>query len=94
MNTQVIVIGQQTQNLNRIPIEFRYFLNNVHIEANNILLPINHDDGIFAPNTFKYIELICRDYMGELDLMFAYNGQNHRGSGLLVIGKFNDGIVR
>jgi hypothetical protein len=32
--------------------------------------------------------------MAKFDLMFAYNDPDNRGSGLLVIGKFNDGIVR
>jgi len=94
MTTQVIIVGHQTQNSYRIPIEFRYFLNDVHIDADSILMPITDEDGIFLPSTFKYIELICQGYMAKFDLMFAYNDPDNRGNGLLVVGKFNDGIVR
>ena len=45
------------------------------------------------PHQYKYIELICFDYDGKLDLMFAYNDPNKRSDGVLFIGKWNNGTV-
>ena len=59
------------------------------------LLDNNHSDCEYVPNEFKYIELICEDYSDGKSLMFAYNNPNAKGrnDGLLIIGKWNDGVV-
>ena len=45
------------------------------------------------PSTFKYIELISKNYTekGE-DLIFCHDGDRNIG-GILFLGHFNDGIV-
>jgi hypothetical protein len=47
------------------------------------------------PSSFSFIELVSLNYndgiKDDFDLMFAHNGD--RSKGMLVIGKFNDGIV-
>jgi len=63
------------------PIEFARYIN------------INGDQTTAqtAPSRFEFIELICRKYENEYDLMFAYNLP--RNSGSLYLGYINDGIV-
>lgn len=43
------------------------------------------------PKEWEYITLLFRDYTRNLDLMFAHPGDS--GQRLLVLGKFNDGVV-
>ena len=62
------------------PIEFvRYVGLNGYIKAKT------------QPSAFNFIEMICRKYENEYDLIFAYN--DNRSLGGLYLGHFNDGIV-
>jgi len=69
------------------PIEFTHLLHvNRTIEATND-----------KPSDFSIIELICKNYSSNFDLMFAMRGEDHsagnRSSGTLYFGKWNDGIA-
>lgn len=81
--TKTIVIGTQTAPQSRVPIVFERIL-----EADFECLKTN-----IKPDSYAYIELICLEYDGEKDLMFAYDNPDDRGGGALYIGKWNDGIV-
>ena len=48
---------------------------------------------VVPPATFSYIELVCLNYIKGKDLMFAYNDPEQREDGILIIGKWNDGVV-
>ena len=43
------------------------------------------------PTEFRNIELMAKNYLEGLDLMFAYNEERHNG--LLYLGEWNDGLV-
>ena len=83
MSTQVIVIGKPEKGKTKTAIEFQSFLNT----------NLNINFGAHSPSSYKYIELICKDYALGCDLMFAYNDPNDRSCGALYIGHFNDGVV-
>jgi hypothetical protein len=83
MSTQVIVIGKTEKKKTKTAIEFQSFLNT----------NLNINFGAHSPSSYKYIELICKDYALGFDLMFAYNDPNYRSCGVLYIGHFNDGVV-
>jgi hypothetical protein len=83
MSTQVIVIGKTEKKKTKTAIEFQSFLNT----------NLNINFGAHSPSSYKYIELICKDYAHGFDLMFAYNDPNGRSFGVLYIGHFNDGVV-
>jgi hypothetical protein len=91
MNTQVTIIGKQQSEKTKTAIKFKYFLNAVDPKSHNILHLVSEES--FLPHSYNFIELICRDYMLDSDLMFAYNDPNDRGDGRLYIGNFNDGVV-
>jgi|688.fasta_scaffold699562_2 hypothetical protein len=83
MSTKVIVIGKPEKGKTKTAIEFQSFLDTT----------LQIDFGAYSPSSYKYIELICKDYALGFDLMFAYNDPNGRSCGVLYIGHFNDGIV-
>ena len=83
MSTQVIVIGKPEKGKTKTAIEFQSFLNT----------NLNINFGAHSPSSYKYIELICKDYAHGFDLMFAYHDPNGRSFGVLYIGHFNDGVV-
>jgi len=87
MSTQVIVIGKPEEKKTKSAIEFQSFLNS-SFKVDKV------DNGARSPSSYKYIELICKDYAHGFDLMFAYNDPNGRSCGVLYIGHFNDGIVK
>lgn len=86
MITKTIIIGQ-TDNETPIkkPIEFVHCLGKYDRKILN-------KSALALPNTWHYIELICKDYDG-MDLMFAYNNPEKRKKGYLYIGYWNDGVV-
>ena len=47
------------------------------------------------PCHWKYIELICKEYLGNktLDLMYAYDDPKDRSRGRLFLGQWNNGYV-
>lgn len=49
--------------------------------------------GLSAPADWENIELICRNYEGGMDLMFAYDSAEYRNDGVLCVGYFNEGLV-
>ena len=81
--TKTIVIGKDENNKKKNPIVFYEML-----ERNRTIVPI-----MSYPQDWKFIELICSNYATEFDLMFAYNDPNSRDWGVLVLGKWNDGVV-
>lgn len=86
--TKTIVIGELPKPAEKKPIEFFSLLN-----------VVDHDDAEVnvvssKPHHWNYIELISKNYSPNLDLLFAYNDADDRGEGILIIGRWNDGIVK
>ena len=79
--TKVIILGEQPEKKDLKPIEFKWQF----IENSNPI-PATHE-----PNEWLNIELICRCYCDELDLMYAYD--KNRNEGRVYLGHFNDGVV-
>lgn len=80
--TKTIVIGQTVQPKKLNKIVFKKCLH-----SDNTIKTTN-----CTPDEFEYIELICKNYSND-DLIFAYNNPNDRSSGILYLGKWNDGVV-
>jgi hypothetical protein len=86
--TKTIVIGNESPEIK--PIEFNHYLSRLLKNDE----PYISKDSIATPNDFKYIELICKNYVGTYDLMFGYmDPDNRRKECLLLIGKWNSGKV-
>lgn len=81
--TKVIVLGEETLKKELKPIEFHFALNG------DKTMSKAYD----KPTYYKYIELVCKNYSRDFDLMFAYDNPDRRDSGVLYLGKFNDGVV-
>lgn len=83
METKVIIIGQEKPKQRELKkIEFTHLLNTCKkIEPTNA-----------QPDVWDCIELICKNYSKDFDLMFGYDEENRSG-GALYLGHFNDGIV-
>ena len=77
--TKVKIIGEQPEAPKKKIEFFKYYTANGLIESRSL------------PEYFENIELICRGYKAEYDLMFAYN--KDRSVGTLYLGHFNDGVV-
>ena len=88
MKTKCIVIGEEAPKNEAKGIEFIRQL--FHITNKNHLEIVNALD---YPNDWQFIELICKNYVNNVDLMFAYNDPNKRHLGSLYIGRWNDGVV-
>lgn len=84
--TKTIIIGAVENERKGKAIKFTHFL-----ETNKQILKAT--DECFTPNTFNYIELICKDYDEKFDLMFAYYHPSDRTEGILFLGQWNDGFV-
>ena len=86
--TTTIIIGNTKEKAPMKPIEFRYFLKEKYPSK-------DHQLGVLhkKPRDFKFIELICLNYIDDTDLMFAYNDPDYRNNGMLIVGKWNDGVV-
>ncbi len=94
MATQINIIGKHQQDkVKKIPIEFKYVLNQVKPDHPEILRPASTKFDINSPKEYNFIDLICKNYLSGYDLMFAYNYADNRSSGVLCIGYFNDGVV-
>ena len=83
--TKCIVIGENKKK-DLKPIEIEAYLD-------SFLNIISNSNCIHSAKDFAYAELICRSYNVIEDIMFFYNDPNKRNEGILVIGKWNDGIV-
>jgi len=92
MSTQINIIGYYRQDkVKKIPIEFKYALNQVKSNYPDILRPTTTRED--SPKDYNFIDLICKNYLSGCDLMFAYNLADKRELGVLYIGYFNDGVV-
>ncbi len=85
--TKTIILGEQKDKAIKKPIEF---FTHIHLIDSDDVEVLNVET---LPCKWNYIELICKDYAPNLDLMFAYDDADHRGNGLLIIGRWNDGVV-
>lgn len=86
--TKTIVLGELPMPAEKKPIEFFSLLNvvdSLDVDANIVTS---------KPHQWNYIELICKNYSPNLDLLFAYNDADDRGEGILIIGRWNDGVVK
>ena len=86
--TKTIVIGELPKPSEKKPIEF---FTHIHLIDSDDVSVENVET---LPCKWNYIELICKDYAPNLDLMFAYDDADRRGNGLLIIGRWNDGVVK
>lgn len=81
--TKTIVIGEQAKTIQPQKIVFLKYMRNTGEWSYNVS----------DPESWKYIELIGRNLIEEMDLMFGYNDPHKRHRGYLYLGKWNDGIV-
>jgi hypothetical protein len=79
--TKVIILGEQPEKKELKPIQFKLKLDSNHGFTSNF----------GSPKQWENIELICKNYSTQYDLMFAYD--EYRQHGILYLGHFNDGIV-
>ena len=86
--TKTIILGEQKDKAIKKPIEFFTNLNVLGIDD------VEVETEPTMPCKWDYIELICKDYAPNLDLMFAYDDADDRGNGILIIGRWNDGVVK
>jgi hypothetical protein len=92
MSTQInIIVNHRQDKVKKIPIEFKYALNQVKPNYPDILRPTTTRED--SPKDYNFIDLICKNYLSGYDLMFAYNFADKRELGVLYIGYFNDGVV-
>ena len=86
--TNLIVIGNQQNKAIKKTIEFH---NHIRlIDSDDVAVePVDNE-----PIRWNNIELICKDYAPNLDLMFVYDDANDRSNGILIIGRWNDGVVK
>lgn len=85
--TKTIVFSEQKKTNTKKPIAFFTKLN---LYASD---DVSVEPADTCPYEWGYIELICKDYMTNLDLMFAYDRVDGRSSGTLMIGHWNDGLL-
>ena len=88
--TKTIILGEQKDKAIKKPIEF---FTHIHLIDSDDVEVLNVDVETL-PCKWNYIELICKDYAPNLDLMFAYDDADDRSNGILIIGRWNDGVVK
>jgi len=82
MKTKIIILGDAPHKRAKKPIQFTKYIDQFgRIEETCV-----------TPSKYDTIELVSKDYGKDLDIMFAFNGEN-RSEGVLYLGHFNDGIV-
>ena len=86
--TKTIILGEQKDKAIKKPIEF---FTHIHLIDSDDVEVLNVET---LPCKWNYIELICKDYAPNLDLMFAYDDADDRGNGILIIGRWNDGVAK
>ena len=84
--TNLIVLGQKNQPVKN-PIVFYSLINIMGSDD------VDVEPSVSQPCAWNNIELVCKDYSSNLDLLFAYNNPDRRSDGVLIIGKWNDGVV-
>lgn len=85
--TKTIVLGEQREQADKKPIEFFSLIS--LIDSDDVEVEVVTT----KPHYWNYVELICKGYAPNLDLIYVYNDPDNRGSGLLIIGRWNDGFV-
>ena len=86
--TKTIILGEQKDKAIKKPIEF---FTHIHVvDSDNVSV----ENVATLPCKWNYIELICKEYAPNFDLMFAYDDADDRGNGILIIGHWNDGVVK
>ena len=88
--TKTIILGEQKDKDAKKPIEF---FTHIHVVDSDDVEVLNVETETL-PCKWNYIELICKDYAPNLDLMFAYDDADDRSNGILIIGRWNDGVVK
>ena len=86
--TKTIVLGEQKDKAINKPIEFFTRLN--ILESDDVKV----ESADTKPYEWNYIELICKNYTINLDLIFVYENADDRSSGILMIGRWNDGVAK
>ena len=79
--TKVIILGQEPEKKELKPIEFKLKLDSNH----------GFTSCFGSPKKWENIELICKNYSTQYDLMFAFD--SNRQYGMLYLGHFNDGVA-
>ena len=85
--TKTIIIGKPTSADVKRSIEF---LTHIHVSESDEISAEQVDS---RPHEWGFIELICKDYAPNLDLMFAYDDAGDRSCSCLMVGRWNDGVV-
>jgi len=85
--TNLIVLGDQKNKSPKKPIEFLSLISIIGRDD------VDVETASSNPCGWKNIELICKNYASNLDLLFAYNDADRRSDGVLFIGRWNDGVV-
>jgi hypothetical protein len=86
--TKTIVLGEPKDKAINKPIEF---FTHIHVSESD---EISAEPVDSRPHEWGFIELICKDYAPNLDLMFAYDDAGERSNGILMVGRWNDGVVQ
>ena len=86
--TKTIVLGELPKPAEKKPIEFFTRLDVADSDDAEVNVVSS------KPHHWNYIELISKNYSPNLDLLFAYNDADDRGEGILIIGRWNDGVVK
>ena len=86
--TKTIVIGELPKPSEKKPIEFFSMIG--IIDSDDVEVNVSSS----KPHHWNYIELICKECAPNLDLMFAYDDADARRDGALMIGRWNDGVVK
>lgn len=86
--TKTIVIGELPKPAEKKPIEFFSMIG--IIDSDDVEVNVASS----KPHHWNYIELICKECAPNLDLMFAYDDADARRDGVLMIGRWNDGLVK
>ena len=86
--TKTIILGEQKDKSTKKPIEF---FSQLDINDSD---DVEVEDVGNEPCDWNYIELICKEYSPNLDLMFAYDDADNRGNGVLMVGRWNSGTVK
>lgn len=96
MSTKTIVIGRKGQQPRKLmPIQFTHIIQAPHpVVGSKTDVIVSNNDCEASPQDFNYIELIAKDYIKGVDVMFAYDHPAMRTKGVLFLGMWNGGSVK
>ena len=86
--TKTIILGEPKNKAIKKTIEFLTHINLVACDE------VSAEPVDSRPHEWGFIELICKDYAPGLDLMFAFDDAGERSNGILMVGCWNDGVVK